>query len=128
MISAMKGSFTMILSVTLLCLPASWTSAATSTVHILMNPHPLSQAYIDNNIRDGRTAAKCCMFNLNAANSTYCLLKTHCTNTQWPLAADTCFTLTPTAYTEDEKSIYQSCTYSTTDGYCTPQTDACTLS
>ena len=119
----MKGSFTMILSVTLLYLPASWTSASPIEVHTQMDPS--IQAYIPNDTGT-LNAAKCCTRDYNAINGDYCLLKTHCTNAQWQPDEDTCFTLTPTAYTDKNgQSIYQSCTYSTEDGYCTPQNGPC---
>lgn len=128
MINTMKGSFTKILSVTLLCLPTSWTCASPLTLHIQIQP----QAYIDddNDMRDGRTAARCCEVDLNNRYGGPCIPKKPllCFNIV-SLQTDSdgaCFRFSPAPYIHKKGgSTYQSCTYSFADGYCTPQKDPC---
>ena len=120
MINTIKGGFTMILSVTLLCLPASWTFAANYTAHIRMNVD--KPAYISRHIEEKLIVAKCCLFDniLNPGSS--CKLSYHCIPGNAPLQDKYCFNFAQQDVYADSKgrSTYQSCTYSTADGY-TPQ-------
>ena len=90
MISTMKRAFTMILSVTLLCLPASWTCAANYTAHTLMNVN--KPAYITGHIEEKLTVAKCCLFDsILPPVPIICTLSYHCAPTSAPVPDKHCF-------------------------------------
>ena len=125
MISAIKGGFTMILSVTLLCLPASWSCAATYTAHIRMNPD--NPAYIQGHVEGKLTVAKCCLFDsIFPPVSTICTLSYRCAPKSAPVPDNHCFNFAQNPVYGDNNTnsmTYQSCIYS--DTYCTPQEGEC---